>query len=209
MESFTTGVSSSGYKQCIFVAALSNFSPATLYLSDLLISPPFVMHPSVFGLQQVCREGGRVCSLSHQKGLVSQWANMFMQSHPFWRDLWAVCWCMQGEMGPGGRAVATLALHLQLLYFFHMLELSVVTDAFSLLTCSFLPSGVQKTMLSLTHWVSLQSQREEETMLMCCCILRKTSALNRVKAVDCSAIARHLLFLHHLSLGGKGLRANL
>lgn len=79
------------------------------------------MHLSVFGLQQVHRGEGPICSLSPQKGLAeswqSQWANMFMQSQPYWRELWVVCWRMRGKI-------------LQLLYFFHVCMLKVVTAAF-------------------------------------------------------------------------------
>lgn len=53
-----------------------------------------------------------------------------------------------------GSAVTTWAPHLQLLYFFHVCVLEVVTDAFS--RCSNCSFFVKQAMLMLTHRVSVQ-----------------------------------------------------
>lgn len=107
------------------------FSLLFFTFSDLLVSLPFVMHLSAFALLQVHGGEGRVCSLSHQKGLASQKANM-SQRQPYGRKLWVVCWQMQGWDGDLALRAATIrASHLQLLHLFHMCK--VVTDAFMVL----------------------------------------------------------------------------
>lgn len=94
-----SGICRSGDKYTLCILTVSVFFLLFFTFSDLLVSPPFVMHLSAFAFY--CGPGGgrgergHVCLLSHQKGLASHRANMF-QCQPHGRKLWAVCWQMQG-----------------------------------------------------------------------------------------------------------------
>lgn len=66
-------------------------------------TPPFVLHPSLSGLQQLCRAERHVCSLWLQEELAESWqsqrANMFMQSRPHGGDAGLFVAVFESEMG--------------------------------------------------------------------------------------------------------------
>ncbi len=131
------------------------------------------MRLSAFGWQRVHRGKGHVCSLSHQKGLAeswqSQWANMLMQSQPYWRELWVVCWRMQGEMGIWRLCPNHMGPPFTTVIFLSRVRAHSGDRCFSRhLYCSFLSSWVKQAMLILTQRVSVQSQvgREDLSSVM-------------------------------------------
>lgn len=127
-----------------------NVIPPFLYLFGLARFPSFCHASFSLCFTAGHRGEGHVYSLSHQKGLASQRANMF-QCQPYGRKLWVVCWHMQGWARDLALCATTIrAPHLQLLHFWHMCRLKVLTDAFMalIIVCSCCPMSNSRRLCS-------------------------------------------------------------
>lgn len=168
VESCFTGISSRKDKDALFilfvsVSALSKLNPALLYLSDPLASPPLlscVFQPSVYSSSMGERDMF-AHSFSRRVWLHNEQI-CSCKSHPCWREMRAVCWCMHVEMG------------IRRLCWDHMPPPHPIYNCYISLTCvsgdrcfltacsvAFTPPESEKAELILTHRVSMHSREKE------------------------------------------------